>query len=405
MNAASSRAAAPSAAPSEPALAWAQRLVRIDTRSQRSNLPLIETIADHLRALGVPLRLTYDETRQKANLFATLGAGKPAGVVLSGHTDTVPWDGQEWTLEPLAAEVRRTPEPRLYGRGSADMKGFIGCVVAQTERLLAADLPFAVHYAFSYDEEVGGFGARGLIADLRDAGLTPRICLVGEPTGMIPALGHKGVYRWRCHVRGHAAHSSRTPFAVNAVEHAARVIARIADLADELRERGPRRAGYDVPWSTAAVCVVEGGVADNIVPEACRVHYEFRNLPGIDADALQSQVSDYAATLEPAMKAIDATSGIRFERTAAMPEFEAKPDEPALRLAERLAATSETTLVGFGTEAGLFQRAGLSTIVCGPGSIAQAHQADEFVALEQLARCENFVRGLLAPEAAALALL
>jgi len=379
-------------------------LVRIDTRSERTNLALIETIADHLRTLAVPLRLTYDETRKKANLFATLGAGKPAGVVLSGHTDTVPWDGQQWTLEPLAAEVRRAPEPRLYGRGSADMKGFIGCVVAQTERLLAADLPFAVHYAFSYDEEVGGFGARGLIADLRDAGLAPRICLVGEPTGMIPALGHKGVYRWRCHVRGHAAHSSRTPFAVNAVENAARVIARIADLADELRERERRREGYDVPYTTAAVCRVEGGVADNIVPEACRLHYEFRNLPGTDADALQQRVRDYAATLEPAMKAVDASSGIRFEQTAVMPEFEAKPDEPAVRLAEHLAAASKTTLVAFGTEAGLFQRAGISTVVCGPGSIAQAHQADEFVALEQLGRCEGFVRGLLTPEAAALAL-
>ena len=391
------------ATPSPDALAWAQRLVRIDTRSDRSNLPLVETIAEHLRTLGVPLRLTYDETRTKANLFATLGAGKPAGVVLSGHTDTVPWDGQDWTREPLGGELLGTPEPRLYGRGSADMKGFIGCVVAQTERLLAADLPFAVHYAFSYDEEVGGFGVRVLLADLRDAGLAPRICVVGEPTGMIPALGHKGVYRWRCHVRGHAAHSSRTPFAVNAVENAARVVARIAGLADELRAHEPRQPGYDVPYSTAAVCVMEGGVADNIVPEACRVHYEFRNLPGTDAGALQSRVAAFAATLEPAMKAVDPASGIRFERTAVMPEFLARPNEPAVRLAEHLAAAGRTTLVAFGTEAGLFQRAGLSCVVCGPGSVEQAHQADEFVSLEQLARCEAFVQGLVAPQAVALA--
>lgn len=382
------------------ALAWAQRLVRLDTRSDQSNLALIELVADHLRALGVPLRLTYDDTRRKANLFATLGEGKPAGVVLSGHTDTVPWDGQAWTRDPLGADLA---DQRLYGRGSADMKGFIGCVLAQTESLLAADLPFAVHYAFSYDEEVGGFGARAMIADLREAGLGPRICIVGEPTGMLPALAHKGVYRWRCHVRGHAAHSSLTPHAVNAVESAARVIAHIADIAQELRDTEPRQAGFDVPYSTAAVCVVAGGVADNIVPEACRVHYEFRNLPGTETDALQQRVLDCAARLEPAMRAVDPTTGFAFERIAEMPAFRARPDEPAARLAQRLAATDESTLVAFGTEAGLFQRAGMSTVVCGPGSIGQAHQADEYVSLTQLARCEAFVRGLLQPAAAALA--
>lgn len=397
-----STAAAPSSHPSTPsaaALDWARRLVRLHTVSDRSNLALIEAIADHLRGLGVDLRLTYDDERRKANLFSTLGAGKPAGVVLSGHTDTVPWDGQAWTRDPLGAELA---DDRLYGRGSADMKGFIGCVVAQTRDFLEADLPFALHYAFSYDEETGGFGAMNLIADLKEAGLEPRLCIVGEPTAMVPALGHKGVHRWRCHVRGHAAHSSRTPFAVNAVENAARVIARIAGLADELREREPRQAGYDVPYSTAAVCRVEGGVADNIVPEDCRFLYEFRDLPGADAAALQRRVVDYAATLEPAMRAVDPATGIRFETVASMPAFECGADEPAARLARALSGSPETTLVAFGTEAGLFQRAGMSTVVCGPGSIAQAHQADEFVSLDQLARCERFLRGLLGPEARTL---
>ena len=174
------------------ALAWAQRLVRLDTRSDQSNLALIECIADHLRGLQVPVRLTYDEDRRKANLFATVGAGKPAGTVLSGHTDTVPWDGQAWTMDPLSAELK---DGRLYGRGSADMKAFIGLVVAHTQAWLQADLPESIHYAFSYDEEVGGFGARHLLADLRDAGIRPKICLVGEPTDMVPALAHKGVHR------------------------------------------------------------------------------------------------------------------------------------------------------------------------------------------------------------------
>jgi acetylornithine deacetylase len=385
--------------PSDRVLHWARRLVRINTVSHESNLRLIEDIADHLRSLRVPLRLSYNAGRDKANLFATLGAGKPAGVVLSGHTDTVPWDGQAWTRDPLSAELH---DGRLYGRGSADMKGFIGCVVAQTAALLEADLPFAVHYAFSYDEETGGFGAKAMIADLRDAGLAPRLCLVGEPTGMLPALAHKGVHRWRCHVRGKAAHSSLTPCSVNAVEAAARVIARISGIADELAAGEPRQAGFDVPYSTAAVCVVQGGIADNVVPEDCRFHYEFRDLPGADAAALQQQVADFAASLEPAMKAVDPTSGFRFENVALMPAFRATADEPAVRLAAALAGTRQTTLVAFGTEAGLFQRAGISTVVCGPGSINQAHQADEYVSLEQLARCEAFVRGLLDPQTARL---
>jgi acetylornithine deacetylase len=377
--------------PSADGLAWAQRLVRIDTVSRNSNLPLIECIADHLRSLGVPLRLSYDSERRKANLFATLGPGKPAGVVLSGHTDTVPWDGQAWTMDPLSALVQ---DGRLYGRGSADMKGYIGLVVAQTRAWLEADLPHALHYAFSYDEEVGGFGARVLIADLQQAGLAPRLCIVGEPTSMVPATAHKGVHRWRCCVRGKAAHSSLTPTAVNAVEAAARLIAHIAGMADSLRDHEARQPGFDVPYSTAAVCVVEGGIADNVVPEDCRFHYEFRDLPGADVQALQQQVKAHAATLQTAMQAVDPGAGFHFEALAQMPAFQAAPDDPAVHLAARLAGTQETTLVAFGTEAGLFQRAGLSTVVCGPGSIAQAHQADEFVTLEQLARCEAFLRGL-----------
>lgn len=382
--------------PSADGLAWAQRLVRMNTVSRESNLPLIECIADHLRSLNVPIRLTYDAERRKANLFATLGAGKPGGLVLSGHTDTVPWDGQAWTMDPLSAEVK---DGRLYGRGSADMKGYIGLVVAQTKAWLEADLPQALHYAFSYDEEVGGFGAHALIADLQSAdakraGLAPSLCIVGEPTSMLPAIAHKGVHRWRCCVRGKAAHSSLTPQAVNAVEAAARLVARIADIGDELRESGPRQAGFDVPYTTAAVCVFEGGIADNVVPEAARFHYEFRDLPGADVAALQRRVTDHAAALTPLMQAVMPEAGFSFETLCSMPAFQASPDEAAVRLALRLAGARQTTQVAFGTEAGLFQRAGMSTVVCGPGSIAQAHQADEFVSLEQLARCEDFLRGV-----------
>jgi acetylornithine deacetylase len=375
------------------ALEWAQRLVRFNTVSDQSNLPLIECIADHLRTLNIPLRLTYDEQRRKANLFATLGAGKPGGVILSGHTDTVPWDGQDWHADPLCAEVR---DGRLWGRGSADMKAFIGLAVAQAQAILEADLPQALHFAFSFDEEVGCFGVGHLIADLRDAGLAPKLCIVGEPTGMVPAIAHKGVYRWRCCIKGRAAHSSMTPQAVNAIEAGARVVARIADIADELRDHAQRYEGFEVPWTTAAVGVMHGGIADNVVPEDCRFHYEFRNIPGADALALQSRVTAYAAALEPAMQAVDPATGIRFEEICAVPAFLARRDDPAVQLALRLAGTHSTTLVGFGTEAGFFQAAGIPTVVCGPGFIDQAHQADEYVGLDQLAACEAFLRQLRA---------
>lgn len=373
------------------ALDWAQRLVRLNTISDRSNKALVDTIADHLRTLGVPLRLTRDEAGAKANLFATLGAGKPGGVILSGHTDTVPWAGQAWSVDPLGAELR---EGRVYGRGSADMKAFIGLCVAHAQAFLEADLPFAVHFAFSYDEEVGGFGARHLIADLKDAGLAPTHCIVGEPTGMVPALAHKGVHRWCCRVKGRAAHSSQTPKAVNAIENAARLIAQLADMAEAFRRDGPFREGFEAPFTTAAVGVIEGGIADNVVPEDCRFHYEFRDVPGVDVDQLQAEVVARARALEPAMHAVDPGTGFGFETLCSMPSFSASAGDPAVELVQRLLSTTQTTLVGFGTEAGLFQRAGIPTVVCGPGFIDQAHQADEYVSLAQLAACEAMLQAL-----------
>jgi acetylornithine deacetylase len=379
---------------SAPALDWAQRLVRLNTVSRESNLALIECIADHLRTLDVPIRLTYDSERRKANLFATIGAGKPDGVILSGHTDTVPWDGQAWTRDPLGAGLEGD---KLYGRGSADMKGFIGLVVAQTERFLAADLPHAIHYAFSYDEEVGCFGVQHLIADLRDAQIAPRLCIVGEPTGMVPAVAHKGVYRWRCCVKGKPAHSSLRPNAVNAIEAGARLVAYIAAMGDAWRDGAERYEGFDVPYTTSCVGVMQGGIADNVVPEDCSFNYEVRNLPGHDALAMHERVVGQAQALQAEMKAVDADTGFRFETICAIPDFLARDDEPAVALAQRLAGAARTSLVAFGTEAGLFHRAGISTVVCGPGFIDQAHQPDEFVSLDQLARCEAFLQHLAAP--------
>jgi acetylornithine deacetylase len=379
------------AAPSAHALEMARALVRMNTVSRASNLELIHFVRDELARHGVTSRLTFDDEGSKANLFATIGPDKPAGVIVSGHTDTVPWDGQDWSVDPLGAEVR---DGRLWGRGSADMKGFIGVALAQVPAFLAAELPFALHFAFSYDEEVGGFGAHRLIADLRERGVRALACIVGEPTGMVPALAHKGVYRWRCCVKGHAAHSSLTPQSVNAIEVGARVIGKLTDMAERWRDGVERYAGFDVPYTTGSVGVIEGGIADNVVPEDCRFHYEFRNLPGTDAHEMQAEVRAYAASLEPAMRAVSAGAGIHFETICAMPAFLARADDPAVQLACRLAEEDRTTLVAFGTEAGLFQRAGIPTVVCGPGHIAQAHQADEYVSLDQLAAAERFLLAL-----------
>jgi acetylornithine deacetylase len=380
-----------SASPSSRALELARSLVQINTVSRESNLGLIHFIRDELARHGVASRLTFDDDKKKANLFATIGEGKRAGVIVSGHTDTVPWDGQDWSLDPLGAEVKGD---RLYGRGSADMKSFIGLAVAQVPAYLAADLPFAIHLAFSYDEEVGCFGAPRLIADLRERGIRPLACIVGEPTGMVPALAHKGVHRWRCCIKGHAAHSSLTHQAVNAIEVGARVVGKLTDMAERWRDQGPRYEGFDVPYSTGSVGVIEGGIADNVVPEDCRFHYEFRDLPNADVAAMQAEVRAFAASLEPAMRAVAPEASIRFEPICATPSFLARDDDFAVLLARRLAEAEATTLVAFGTEAGLFQRAGIPTVVCGPGHIAQAHQADEYVSLAQLAAGERFLQAL-----------
>ena len=372
-------------------LALAQALVRMNTVSANSNLQLIDLAQSHLAALGVKSRITYNAERTKANLFATLGEGKPAGVIISGHTDTVPWDGQDWSVDPLSATVK---DERLYGRGSADMKSFIAIALSNAGRFLESDSPFAVHFAFSYEEEIGCFGVKELIADMRDAGIKPIACIVGEPTSMVPAIAHKGVYRYRCCVRGKEAHSSLTPHSVNAIEMAARVVGKVRDMAEGFERSEPRYEGFDVPFSTASVGQFHGGIADNVVPRDAEFRYEFRDLPTADAKKMQDEVVSYAGSLEASMKKVAPDAGFRFETICEIPSFLGAAGDPVTQLAQRLSGEERTTLVAFGTEAGLFKNAGIPTVVCGPGSINQAHQPDEFVSLEQLGRCELFMERL-----------
>ena len=381
----------PTTAVTQRALELAQALVRMDTVSARSNLALIHFIRDELKRLGVASRLTYNADKTKANLFATLGAGKPAGIILSGHTDTVPWDGQDWSADPLSAAVQGG---RLYGRGSADMKSFIAIALAHAGDFLDSKAPFAIHLAFTYDEEVGCFGVRELIADMREAGVAPVACIVGEPTGMVPAIAHKGVYRYKCCVRGKEAHSSLTPQSVNAIEMAAAVVAKLREMAKGFQDGEPRYEGFDVPFSTASVGQFHGGIADNVVPRDAEFRYEFRDLPTADARAMQRELVAHARSLEPAMQAVAPEAGFRFETICEIPSFLGSAADSVTRLAQRLSGEQRTTSVAFGTEAGLFKNAGIPTVVCGPGSINQAHQSDEYVSLEQLARCEAFMRAL-----------
>jgi acetylornithine deacetylase len=285
---------------------------------------------------------------------------------------------------------------RLYGRGSADMKSFIAVALAHAADFLESKAPFAVHLAFSYDEEVGCFGVRELIADMRDAGVAPVACIVGEPTSMVPAIAHKGVYRYKCCVRGKEAHSSLTPQSVNAIEMAARVVVKLRDMAERFQREEPRFEGFDVPFSTASVGQFHGGMADNVVPRDAEFHYEFRELPTADVQSMQQEVLAHAASLEPAMKAVAPQAGFRFETICEVPSFLGSAADGVTRMAQRLSGEPRTALVAFGTEAGIFKNAGIPTVVCGPGNIAQAHQPDEYVSLEQLARCEAFMRALAA---------
>lgn len=384
------------ALPSAATLDLVRTLVGFPTVSRDSNLGLIEWVRDHLARRGVQARLTWDAERRKANLFATLGEGPRPGIVLSGHTDVVPVDGQDWSLDPFRAELR---EDRLYGRGTADMKGFIGTALAWTDRFLDTPRDHPVHLALSYDEEIGCLGVRGLLADLDAAGIQPAGCIVGEPTGMRAVVAHKGMAGWRCRVRGHAVHSSLTPHGVNAIDYAARLIVRIREVADRLRAQEQRHYGYDVPHSTLNTGRIEGGIALNTVPADCSFQFECRHLPGVDPDALFAEIRTHAEReLLPDMRAVSGEAGIAFERIVDLPALDAEAETALVAYAEALAgrgaADEGGRHVAFGTEAGLFQRAGIAAVVCGPGHIAQAHIPDEWIALEQLARCEAFMQGV-----------
>ena len=369
-----------------------RELIGFDTTSRNSNLALIDWARARLAGLGASIRMDYNRDRTKANLFATFGEG-PGGTVLSGHSDVVPVDGQNWTSDPFRAEIR---DGKLFGRGACDMKGFIAVVLARAPKFAAATLSSPIHVALTYDEEVGCLGVPGLIADLAAAGIRPDGCIVGEPTSMQLVTAHKGGRVYRCRVHGHAAHSSLTPSGVNAIEYAARVITFIQDLSWREEEQGVRVDGLDVPFSTISTNVISGGSGRNIIPALCEFFFDYRYVPGKAPQDFIDTIRDYVTQhVEPRMKRHHPHAGIELELTGDVPALDGNEQQAIAQLALSLLRPHASAKVAYGTEAGFFHNAGIPSIVCGPGSINNAHKPDEFVPLEQLAQCEAFVDRLV----------
>ncbi|MGF6441421.1 acetylornithine deacetylase [Paraburkholderia youngii] len=363
-----------------------ERLIGFATVSRDSNLELIGFVQQYLADLGVESELFHNDDRTKANLFATIGPRDRGGIVLSGHTDVVPVEGQAWTVEPFRLTEK---EGRLYGRGTADMKGYIASVLAAVPAFLRLKLDVPVHLAFSYDEEVGCLGVRPMLAELEKRAHKPRMCLIGEPTELKPVLGHKSKLAMRCHVKGAACHSAYAPQGVNAIQYAARLIHRLEQIGDELAQPEHHDARFDPPFSTVQTGVIKGGRALNIVPAECEFDFEVRGVPGFDPTKVVDKLQSYAATeLLPKMRAVQPDTDVRVQMLNAYPGLATSPDSDAARLLASLSGSKEYATVAFGTEGGLFTQAGIPTVVCGPGSMDQGHKPDEFITVEQLNRCD-----------------
>jgi acetylornithine deacetylase len=371
-----------------------EKLVSFDTTSRDSNLDLIDFVRDYLAGHGVEATIIRDEREPKANLYATIGPADKAGIMLSGHTDVVPVDGQDWASDPFSLTEKNG---KLYGRGTCDMKGFIAIALAHVPEMLRRGLDTPIHLAFSYDEEVGCIGVRHLIDMINGLPIKPRMAIIGEPTDMQVIVAHKGKTDVTAHVRGFECHSSLAPTGVNAIQYAAELIGFISAMARRVAKEGPFDQEFDVAHSTIHTGVIRGGTALNIVPKDCSFDFEIRNLPLQDPQPLFDEIFRFAAEeLEPRMQAIHPDTGITFEQGLTYPGLDMRPDDEAVTLVKALAGQNNHSKVAFGTEAGLFQRdAGIPCVVCGPGSIAQAHKPDEFIGLEQFKAGHDFMARLI----------
>ncbi|MEA2738714.1 MAG: acetylornithine deacetylase [Acetobacteraceae bacterium] len=369
-----------------------ERLVAFDTTSRHSNLALIGFVRAYLDEFGVSYRVSTDASGQKANLHAVIGPQGSGGLAFSGHVDTVPVDGQAWTGDPFALRRR---DDKLFARGSCDMKGFVAACLAAVPDLQALPLARPLHLFISYDEEVGCLGAQRLIEDLAASGLRPDLCVVGEPSGMKPILAHKGKVNLDVTVRGLTGHSSEPAKGVNAVQAAGEAIAWVAREARRLAVEGPFEDGFDPPHTTIHVGTVEGGTILNIIPEHAAFTMEWRPIPGDSAHRhLERMQAWIAETIEPAMKAVHPACGFAYEIRLEMPGMALPADHALATVVKHVTGSNSAGKVAYGTEGGFYETAGIPTIICGPGHIAQAHQPDEWIAQTQLDECDRFIRRL-----------
>ena len=360
-------------------------LISFPTVSADSNLELIAYAADLLSEAGAALSISRDETGAKANLFATLGPHVDGGIVLSGHTDVVPVDDQEWTGDPFVMDERGG---LLYGRGSCDMKGFIAACLAMAPAYAKLDLKHPVHFAFTYDEETGCFGARALMAEIAKADFRPSVAIIGEPTSMRVIEGHKGCYEYTTEFIGREGHGSQPDLGVNAVEYAVRYIGKLLDIGEHLKGRAPPHSRFDPPWTTIQVGRIAGGAARNVIAGRCEVEWEMRPVQDTDVSFVKSDIEAYVdGVLKPAMKAVSPGADVITHTIGEVEGLQVASESEARDIVFELTGSAEADVVAFGTEAGLFQAAGMSAVICGPGSIEQAHKPDEYIALDQLQAC------------------
>jgi acetylornithine deacetylase len=367
-------------------------LIAYPTVSTDSNLALIAWASDQLGALGADVRISADPTGTKANLFATIGPEGDGGIVLSGHSDVVPAEGQDWASDPFTMAERNG---NIYGRGACDMKGFIAAVLCMAPRFAARRLSRPLHIALTYDEETGCFGARALVEELRNDRIRPAAAIIGEPTSMRIVEGHKGCFEYTTEFTGLDGHGSSPDKGVNAIGYAVRYATRLMELSEELKTRAPGNNRFEPPWTTVNLGRIAGGDAHNVIAGHCRLDWEMRPIQGSDADLVCEAIDAYAQTeLEPAMQAVSADAGIIRHVIGEIAGLEPVDDNEALRIVAALTGAQGAELVPFGTEAGLFQALGMTCVVCGPGSIDQAHKPDEFVSREQLSACLQMLAGL-----------
>ncbi|MFZ7092088.1 acetylornithine deacetylase [Primorskyibacter sp. 2E233] len=367
-------------------------LIAFPTVSSDSNLDMINHMAGLLEHHGARVEVQRDATGDKANLWATLGPEGDGGVVLSGHSDVVPVADQDWSLDPFVMSPR---DALLYGRGSCDMKGFIAAALAMAPAYAEQTLRRPVHFCFTYDEEVGCLGARQLVPHLQESGIKPAMAIIGEPTSMQIIEGHKGCCEYTTRFTGLEGHGSAPDRGVNAVSYAVRYVARLLELAEELKTRAPRGSRFDPPWTTVNIGRLSGGVAHNVIPGKAELEWEMRPVEWGDANFVKDALNEYIETeLLPAMRAVSPYADISTQVIGEVVGLEPMEDNAIRDLVHQLTGGNSCDVVPFGTEAGLFQHMGMSVVVCGPGSIVQAHKPDEYIAREQLQQCLDMLHGL-----------